>query len=136
MDSIHEHRVSSLFSTVINTTNVPPVVIKELSRILVRLATLPSDADHQVIEAETKDETIRVARSLLSLVHQRHIELLRDVTDDVLSKGGANTGESSKDKKECSKAASELLTSFSLVSKAVHRRSESEIMRPLEPSVG
>ena len=55
MDSIHEHRVSSLFSTAINTTNAPPVVVNELSRTLVCLATLPSDADHEAVEAGTRD---------------------------------------------------------------------------------
>lgn len=108
--------MSSLFSTLINTANAPSVVVKELARILVRLATLSPDTDPAVVEAEKREETIRVARSLLSLVHQRHLELLRSVADGVLSEAGVKAGESSEDRKERRKMASELLTSFSLVS--------------------
>ena len=114
--SIHEHRVSSLFSTLINTTNTPSVVIKELSRILVRLATLPSDVDHGTVEAETREKTTRVARSLLSLLHQRHLELVRGVADQALSEAA---GEPIEDKKERRKTANDLLASFSLVSDAL-----------------
>ncbi|KAG8215319.1 hypothetical protein J3R82DRAFT_8910 [Butyriboletus roseoflavus] len=109
-ERIHEHRVSSLFSTLINTSNAPSVVIKELSRILIRLAALPRDADPGAVDTETREKTIRVARSLLSLVHQRHLELLRGVADDVLSEAG----ESNEDRKEHRTMANELLTSFSL----------------------
>lgn len=117
--SIHEHRVSSLFSTLINTPNAPSVVVKELSRILIRLTTLPPDADPGTVETETREKNIRVARSLLSLVHQRHLELLRGVADDVLSEACVKAGESNEDKKERRRMANELLTSFSLVSEAL-----------------
>lgn len=108
--SIHEHRVSSLFSALINTTNAPPVVVKELSRILVRLASSPSDADHGAAEAEMREKTIRAARSLLSLVHQRHPELLRGIADGVLPEAG----EPNEDRTEPKKMENELLASFSL----------------------
>lgn len=108
--SIREQRVSSLFSTLINTPNAPSVVVKEISRILVRIAASTPDADLGEAESETREETIRVARSLLSLVHQRHLELLRGVADDVLSEVGVNGRK---------KTASELLASFSLVSAAL-----------------
>ncbi|KAI9571928.1 hypothetical protein HD554DRAFT_2300345 [Boletus coccyginus] len=107
---IHEHRVSSLFSTMINTTNAPSVLVKELSRILVRLATLPPVADHGAVETEIRENNIRVARSLLALVHQRHLELLRGVADDVLSEAG----DPNEDRKERKKMVNGLLTSFSL----------------------
>ena len=108
--SIREQRVSSLFSTLINTPNAPSVVVKEISRILVRIAASTPDADLGEAESETREEAIRVARSLLSLVHQRHLELLRGVADDVLSEVGVNGRK---------KTASELLASFSLVSAAL-----------------
>lgn len=117
--SIHEHRVSSLFSTLINTPNAPSVVVKELSRILIRLATLPPDADPGAAKVDTREQTIRVARSLLSLLHQRHLELLREISDDVLSETGVKAGESNENRKERRKMANELLTSFSLVSEAL-----------------
>ena len=117
--SIREQRVSSLFSTLINTPNAPSVVVKEISRILVRIAASTPDADLGEAESETREETIRVARSLLSLVHQRHLELLRGVADDVLSEVGVNAGESNKGKNGRKKTASELLASFSLVSAAL-----------------
>ena len=86
------------------------MVVKEISRILVRIAASTPDADLGEAESETREETIRVARSLLSLVHQRHLELLRGVADDVLSEVGVNGRK---------KTASELLASFSLVSAAL-----------------
>ncbi|KAG6369730.1 hypothetical protein JVT61DRAFT_13599 [Boletus reticuloceps] len=113
-ERIHEHRVSSLYATLINTTNAPVAVIKELSRILIRLATLLPNADHGIVEAETREKTIRAARSLLSSVHQRHLELLRGVADDILSEASAKAGEQNEDRKERKKMANELLTSFSL----------------------
>jgi hypothetical protein len=129
--SIHEHRVSSLFSTLINTTNAPSVIVQELSRILVRLATSPPDADHGAAEAETREKSIRVARSLLSLVHQRHLELLRGVAGDVLSEAGPNG-----DKKERKKMANELLTSFSLVSDTLSIAVfETEAVQTSEPPI-
>ena len=117
--SIREQRVSSLFSTLINTPNAPSVVVKEISRILVRIAASTADADLGEAESETREETIRVARSLLFLVHQRHLELLRGVADDVLSEVGVNAGESNMGKNGRKKTASELLASFSLVSAAL-----------------
>lgn len=135
--SIHEHRVSSLFSILINTTNAPSVVVKELARILVRLATLPPDADLGTVEAGTREETIRVARSLLSLVHQRHLELLRGVADDVLSEVRVKAGESNEDRKKRKKKASELLTSFSLVSKSWFISvPNTETIQTSEPPIG
>jgi len=96
----------------INTTNAPSVIVKELSRILVRLATLPPVADHGAVEAEIREKNIRTARSLLALVHQRHLELLRGVADDVLSEAG----DPNEDRKERKKMVNGLLSSFSLVS--------------------
>ncbi|KAF8125619.1 hypothetical protein EV363DRAFT_1225659 [Boletus edulis] len=113
-ERIHEHRVSSLYATLINTTNAPVAVIKELSRILIRLATLLPNADHGIVEAETREKIIRAARSLLSSVHQRHLELLRGVADNILSEASAKAGEQNEDRKERKKMANELLTSFSL----------------------
>ncbi|KAF8440039.1 hypothetical protein L210DRAFT_3760928 [Boletus edulis BED1] len=125
-ERIHEHRVSSLYATLINTTNAPVAVIKELSRILIRLATLLPNADHGIVEAETREKIIRAARSLLSSVHQRHLELLRGVADNILSEASAKAGEQNEDRKERKKMANELLTSFSLVSDAsVHPLAES-----------
>lgn len=130
--SIHEHRVSSLFSTLINTTNAPSAIVQELSRILVCLATSPPGADHGAAEAETREKTIRVARSLLSLVHQCHLELLKGVADDVLSEAGGPN----EDRKERKKMAKELLTSFSLVSDALSiDLSKIEALQTSEPPI-
>ena len=97
----------------INTTNAPPVVVKELSRILVRLATLLPHAEQGTTDAEVRKKTIRAARSLLSLVHQRHLELLKDAADEVLSE--VKAGDPNEDRKERKKMTNELLASFSLV---------------------
>lgn len=116
----------------INTTNAPSVLVKELSRILVRLATLPPVADHDAVETEIRENNIRVARSLLALVHQRHPELLRGVADDVLSEAG----DPNEDRKERKKMVNGLLTSFSLVSDTLHMRIfKTEAAQTLEPPI-
>ncbi|KAG9310969.1 hypothetical protein JVU11DRAFT_8847 [Chiua virens] len=112
-DRVHEHRVSSLFSTLINTTNAPLVVIKELCRILVHISTSTPDADLGELEPETGENNARVARSLLSLVHQRHPVLLKDIADEILSEVSTKAGESNEDRKARRKLTNELLTSFS-----------------------
>ncbi|KAF8124438.1 hypothetical protein EV363DRAFT_1540606 [Boletus edulis] len=89
-------------------------VIKELSRILIRLATLLPNADHGIVEAETREKSIRAAWSLLSCLHQRHLELLRGIADDILSEASAIASEQNEDRKERKKITNELLMSFSL----------------------
>ena len=96
-----------------NITNAPPVVVKELSCILVHLATLLPHAEQGTTHAEVREKTIRASRSLPSLVHQRHLELLKGVADDVLSE--VKAGDPNEDRKERKKMTNEFLTSFSLV---------------------
>ncbi|KIJ60905.1 hypothetical protein HYDPIDRAFT_42974 [Hydnomerulius pinastri MD-312] len=110
---IHDARASSLFSTVINSTNTPSTIIKEVSSILVRLS-MSAHVESGEGAKETTEKTANAAHSLLSLVHQRHPELLRDVADKVLTEATASSEESSDDRKERRKRGNELLASFSL----------------------
>jgi len=60
---------------------------------------------------------INAARALLALVHQRHVELLRDAVGEIIGDGeSVNEGEERMNKKERKKKAEELMVSFSVVS--------------------
>jgi len=84
--------------------------------MLVRLSTVTSSDDGSAAEA-----TALAARSLLSLVHQRHFELLRNIADDVLADTvGATDARGSDDKKGRKKRTNDLLASFSLVRHFFH----------------
>ncbi|KAF9221723.1 hypothetical protein BS17DRAFT_710411 [Gyrodon lividus] len=111
---IHEPRISSLFSTVINSTNAPLAVIQEVSSILIRLAMFATNVEFDEAAGETREKTTRAVRSLLSLVNQRHVELLRGVADNVLAETSGRDEESSDCRKEQKKRANELFASFSL----------------------
>ncbi|KIJ18295.1 hypothetical protein PAXINDRAFT_97715, partial [Paxillus involutus ATCC 200175] len=113
-NDIQVPRISSLFSTVINSTDAPVAVIEEVSTILIRLAVSATNAESGEAAGKTNEKIAHAARSLLSLVYQRHLELLRGVADDVLAEVGGRSEESSDDRKERKKRANELFASFSL----------------------
>ncbi|KAI6037989.1 hypothetical protein EDC04DRAFT_2699173 [Pisolithus marmoratus] len=110
---LHEPRVSSLFSVLLNSTDVPLTVIKTVTAMLVPLATsvdLTSDGNVGSTEAAAS-----AARSLLALVHQRHFELLRDIAEDVVADGISPSDDGVRgDQKERKKRTNNLLASFSL----------------------
>ncbi|KAI6126293.1 hypothetical protein EDD16DRAFT_1553513 [Pisolithus croceorrhizus] len=110
---LHEPRVSSLFSAVLNSTDVPLTTTKTITALLVRLATSVTSASEE--NAASTEATARAARSLLALVHQRHFELLRNVAGDVVVDGVSLSDEGINDhKKERTKRINSLLASFSL----------------------
>lgn len=105
---LHEPQVSSLFSAVINSTDVPVTVTKAIAALLVRLAT--SDGN-----AGSTEAIASAARSLLALVHQRNFELLRGVAEDVIADCISPSDDSKSDaQKERKKRTNNLLASFSL----------------------
>jgi hypothetical protein len=86
---------------------------------------------------KTNEKIAHAARSLLSLVYQRHLELLRGIAGDILAEVGGRSDESSDDRKERKKRANELFTSFSLVTGLLSFRCQIESLtsRTLESSV-
>ncbi|KIO05768.1 hypothetical protein M404DRAFT_103232, partial [Pisolithus tinctorius Marx 270] len=105
---LHEPQVSSLFSAVINSTDVPVTVTKAIAALLVRLAT--SDGN-----AGSTEAIASAARSLLALVHQRNFELLRGVAEDVVADCISPSDDSKSDaQKQRKKRTNNLLASFSL----------------------
>ncbi|KAI6022898.1 hypothetical protein BKA83DRAFT_89928, partial [Pisolithus microcarpus] len=110
---LHEPQVSSLFSAVLNSTDVPLTMTKTITAMLVRLATSVASASEENVSLT--EATVHAARSLLALVHQRHFELLRDVAEDVVADSVSLGDEGANDhKKGRMKRTNSLLASFSL----------------------
>ncbi|KAI5990429.1 hypothetical protein EDD15DRAFT_2388798 [Pisolithus albus] len=110
---LHEPQVSSLFSAVLNSTDVPLTMTKTITAMLVRLATSVTSASEENVGLT--EANAHAASSLLALVHQRHFELLRDVAEDVAADSVSLSDEGVNDhKKERMKRTNSLLASFSL----------------------
>ncbi|KAI6147846.1 hypothetical protein BKA82DRAFT_4145263 [Pisolithus tinctorius] len=112
---LHEPQVSSLFSAVINSTDVPVTVTKAIAALLVRLAT--SDGN-----AGSTEAIASAARLLLALVHQRNFELLRGVAEDVVADLKCDA------QKEWKKRTNNLLASFSLSHPLAQSTSVNEVV--------
>ncbi|KAH7920221.1 hypothetical protein BV22DRAFT_1199044 [Leucogyrophana mollusca] len=98
---LNEPPVSALYAAVVNTSKAPEGLVKRVAALLVRV----------VVSGEV--ESAASARALLSLVHQRHFGLLRDVASTVVEETADATeaGDSTKGRK---KKVDELLLSFSV----------------------
>jgi U3 small nucleolar RNA-associated protein 10 len=104
--------VSSLYATLLSATGTPLRVLKHIVPSLIRLIVAGNE------EESNETSVINAARALLALVHQRHVELLRDAVGEIIDDGeSVNEGEDQRmNKKERKKKAEELMVSFSVVS--------------------
>jgi U3 small nucleolar RNA-associated protein 10 len=87
-------------------------LLERLVSSLIRLILAGDD------EESVAPSTINAARALLSLVHQRHVEILRDAVGEIIGDGESeHEGDDQRTKnKERKKKADELMISFSVVS--------------------
>ncbi|EGO02920.1 hypothetical protein SERLA73DRAFT_102973 [Serpula lacrymans var. lacrymans S7.3] len=90
---VDEPPVTNLFSTIINASAAPNVIVRRTSAMLVQLAI------------HTPEESMSAVRGLLSLVHQRHFDVLRTVAEEVVL---------DDDEQESKKRVEQLLISFSV----------------------
>ncbi|KAG0706218.1 hypothetical protein DFH29DRAFT_902720 [Suillus ampliporus] len=107
---LEEPVVSSLYAAVLNATGAPRRLLKHLVSSLIRLIFAGND------EESNATSVTNAARALLSLVHQRHVEVLRDAVGEIVGDmEGENEGEDQRTKKkERKKKADELMISFSV----------------------
>ncbi|KAG1761179.1 hypothetical protein EDD22DRAFT_897736 [Suillus occidentalis] len=99
---LEEPAVSSLYAAVLGAKGAPLRLLERLVSSLIRLILAGGD------EESVAPPTINAARALLSLVHQRHVEILRDAC-------GEHEGDDQRTKnKERKKKADELMISFSV----------------------
>ncbi|KAG1775600.1 hypothetical protein EV702DRAFT_421745 [Suillus placidus] len=107
---LEEPAVSSLYAAILSATGTPLRLLERLVSSLIRLILAGND------EESVATSTTNAARALLSLVHQRHVDILRDavgeIIDDVDSEHEGNDQRTKK--KERKKKADELMISFSV----------------------
>jgi U3 small nucleolar RNA-associated protein 10 len=104
--------VSSLYAAVLSAKGAPLRLLERLVSSLIRLILAGAD------EESVTPSTINAARALLSLVHQRHVDILRDAVGEIIHDGESeHEGDDERTKKkERKKKADELMISFSVVS--------------------
>jgi U3 small nucleolar RNA-associated protein 10 len=103
--------VSSLYAAILSATGTPLRLLERLVSSLIRLILGGSD------EEPVATSTINAARALLSLVHQRHVDILRDAVGEIIDDGESeHEGDDQRTKKkERKKKADELMISLSMV---------------------
>jgi U3 small nucleolar RNA-associated protein 10 len=104
--------VSSLYAAVLSAKGIPLRLLERLVSSLIRLILAGGD------EKSVATSTINATRALLSLVHQRHVDILRDAVGEIIDDGESeHEGDDQRTKKrERKKKADELMISFSVVS--------------------
>ncbi|KAG2757731.1 hypothetical protein P692DRAFT_20824545 [Suillus brevipes Sb2] len=107
---LEEPAVSSLYTAVLSAKGAPLRLLERLVSSLIRLILAGDD------EESVAPSTINAARALLSLVHQRHVEILRDAVGEIIGDGESeHEGDDQRTKnKERKKKADELMISFSV----------------------
>jgi hypothetical protein len=104
--------VSSLYAAILSATGTPLRLLERLVSSFIRLILGGSD------EEPVATSTINAARALLSLVHQRHVDILRGAVGETIDDGeGEHEGDDQRTKKKGrKKKADELMISLSMVS--------------------
>ncbi|KAG2363636.1 hypothetical protein BDR07DRAFT_1471237 [Suillus spraguei] len=107
---LEEPAVSSLYAAILNATGIPLRSLERLVTSLIRLILSGSD------EESVATSTTNAARPLLSLVHQRHADILRDAVGEIIDDGQSEheCDDKRMTKKERKKKADELMISFSV----------------------
>lgn len=109
---LEEPVVSSLYAAILSATGTPLRLLECLVSSLIRLILTSSD------EESVATSTTNAARALLSLVHQRHVDILRDAVGKIVEdEESEHEGDDQRlKKKERKTKADELIISFSVVS--------------------
>ncbi|KAG2130333.1 hypothetical protein DEU56DRAFT_815464 [Suillus clintonianus] len=107
---LEEPAVSSLYAAILSATGTPLRLLERLVSSLIRLILAGND------DESVATSTTNAARALLSLVHQRHVDILRDAVSEIIGDGeGEHEGDDQRTKKkERKKRADELMISFSV----------------------
>ncbi|KAG1896221.1 uncharacterized protein F5891DRAFT_1054817 [Suillus fuscotomentosus] len=107
---LEEPVVSSLYAAILSATGTPLRLLERLVSSLIRLILTSSD------EESVATSTTNAARALLSLVHQRHVDILRDAVGKIIEvKESEHEGDDQRlKKKERKTKADELMISFSV----------------------
>ncbi|KAG1807089.1 uncharacterized protein BJ212DRAFT_1387903 [Suillus subaureus] len=107
---LEEPAVSSLYAAILSATGTPLRLLERLVSSLIRLILAGSN------EESVATSTTNAARALLSLVHQRHVDILRDAVGEIIDEGESEyKGDDQRTKKkERKKKADELMISFSV----------------------
>ncbi|KAG1852147.1 hypothetical protein DFJ58DRAFT_791745 [Suillus subalutaceus] len=107
---LEEPAVSSLYAAILSATGTPLRLLERLVSSLIRLILAGSD------EESVATSTANAARALLSLVHQRHVDILRDAVGEIIDEGESeHEGDDQRTKKkERKKKADDLMISFSV----------------------
>ncbi|KAG2151035.1 uncharacterized protein EDB93DRAFT_318060 [Suillus bovinus] len=107
---LEEPAVSSLYAAILSATGTPLRLLERLVSSLIRLILTSGD------EEAVATSTTNAARALLSLVHQRHVDILRDALVKIIDdEESENEGDDQQmKKKERKTKADELMISFSV----------------------
>jgi U3 small nucleolar RNA-associated protein 10 len=92
--SLRKKKVSPFFETIISSTNVPAIIVRHVTNVLIK----------QVVWPEVPAVDVSGARRLLSNIQQRHPALLQKAADELIAQ-----------EHELKEAIEELIISFATV---------------------